>query len=136
MRLPLKRVRDVFDTIHFGQAMDEALHQLTDEVRTRLKFLCDVGLGYLSLDRQSRTLSGGEFQRINLTTTLWTSLVTTLFVLDEPPISLPPPDMHRAVEVMPRLRAHVNTPSVFEHVPQVLITLDRILHLDTSPGAT
>ena len=67
------------------------------ELRTRLKFLCDVGLGYLTLDRQSRTLSGGEVQRINLTTALGTSLVNTLFVLDEPSIGLHPRDMQRVV---------------------------------------
>ena len=67
------------------------------ELRTRLHFLCDVGLGYLTLDRQSRTLSGGEVQRINLTTALGTSLVNTLFVLDEPSIGLHPRDMQRVI---------------------------------------
>ncbi|MDN5844605.1 MAG: excinuclease ABC subunit UvrA, partial [Alcaligenaceae bacterium] len=134
MRLPLERVRDVFDTIHFSQAMDEALHQLMDEVRTRLKFLCDVGLGYLSLDRQSRTLSGGEVQRINLTTALGTSLVNTLFVLDEPSIGLHPRDIHRIVEVMHRLRTHGNTLVVVEHDPQVMVAADRILDIGPGPG--
>src|SRR3546814_9421069 len=83
--------------------MDAAIDLLLTEVLTRLKFLCDVGLGYLSLDRQSRTLSGGEVQRINLTTALGTSLVNTLFVLDEPSIGLHPRDIHRIVEVMHRI---------------------------------
>src|SRR5690606_35353036 len=74
MRLPIERVRRFFDELSFGETMDSALALLLDEVRSRLKFLCDVGLGYLSLDRQSRTLSGGEVQRINLTTALGTSL--------------------------------------------------------------
>ncbi|MFN6060835.1 MAG: excinuclease ABC subunit A, partial [Burkholderiales bacterium] len=102
MLMPIHRLRGFFDhmasdaslTAH-AQAEQQALHLLLDEIRTRLKYLCDVGIGYLSLDRQSRTLSGGEVQRINLTTALGTSLVNTLFVLDEPSIGLHPRDMHR-----------------------------------------
>lgn len=134
MRLPIERVRSFFNDIHFGQSMDEALRQLVDEVHTRLKFLCDVGLGYLSLDRQSRTLSGGEVQRINLTTALGTSLVNTLFVLDEPSIGLHPRDIHRVVEVMHRLRTHGNTLVVVEHDPQVMVAADRILDIGPGPG--
>ena len=74
------------------------------EIRARINYLCDVGLGYLALDRQSRSLSGGEVQRINLTTALGTSLVNTLFVLDEPSIGLHPRDMGRVIDVMKRLR--------------------------------
>ena len=84
---------------------------LLAEIRTRLRFLCDVGLGYLTLDRQSRTLSGGEVQRINLTTALGTSLVNTMFVLDEPSIGLHPRDMGRVIEVMRNLRAVGNEQS-------------------------
>ncbi|NYT35672.1 excinuclease ABC subunit A [Allopusillimonas soli] len=134
MRLPIERVRDYFQQISFGQQMDAALDLLLTEVRTRLKFLCDVGLGYLSLDRQSRTLSGGEVQRINLTTALGTSLVNTLFVLDEPSIGLHPRDMHRVVEVMHRLRANGNTLVVVEHDPQVMIAADRIMDIGPGPG--
>uniref|UniRef100_UPI0033411E77 excinuclease ABC subunit UvrA n=1 Tax=Castellaniella defragrans TaxID=75697 RepID=UPI0033411E77 len=134
MRLPIERVRDCFERIEFGQAVDEALGQLLDEIRTRLRFLCDVGLGYLSLDRQSRTLSGGEVQRINLTTALGTSLVNTLFVLDEPSIGLHPRDIHRIVQVMHRLRTHGNTLVVVEHDPQVMIAADRILDIGPGPG--
>ncbi|KAG1387915.1 hypothetical protein G6F59_016194 [Rhizopus arrhizus] len=104
------------------------------EVRARLKFLCDVGLGYLTLDRQSRTLSGGEVQRINLTTALGTSLVNTLFVLDEPSIGLHPRDMHRVVEVMHRLRNAGNTLVVVEHDPQVMVAADRIIDIGPGPG--
>ncbi|MFX4853908.1 hypothetical protein ABTC27_19215, partial [Acinetobacter baumannii] len=78
--------------------LDDALKLLLDEIRHRSRYLCDVGLGYLTLDRQSRTLSGGEVQRINLTTALGTSLVNTLFVLDEPSIGLHPRDMSRIVQ--------------------------------------
>ncbi|NYT76374.1 excinuclease ABC subunit UvrA [Alcaligenaceae bacterium] len=134
MRLPIQRVRDYFVDISFGADIDAAIDLLLSEVRTRLKFLCDVGLGYLSLDRQSRTLSGGEVQRINLTTALGTSLVNTLFVLDEPSIGLHPRDMHRVVEVMHRLRANGNTLVVVEHDPQVMIAADRIMDMGPGPG--
>ncbi|WP_442593064.1 excinuclease ABC subunit UvrA [Parapusillimonas sp. JC17] len=134
MRLPIERVRDYFLEISFGGAMDAAIDLLLNEVRSRLKFLCDVGLGYLSLDRQSRTLSGGEVQRINLTTALGTSLVNTLFVLDEPSIGLHPRDMHRVVEIMHRLRANGNTLVVVEHDPQVMVAADRILDMGPGPG--
>ncbi|HEX7217582.1 MAG TPA: excinuclease ABC subunit UvrA, partial [Burkholderiales bacterium] len=97
-------------------------------------YLCDVGLGYLTLDRQSRTLSGGEVQRINLTTALGTSLVNTLFVLDEPSIGLHPRDMGRVIEVMKRLRDAGNTLVVVEHDPQIMFAADRILDMGPGPG--
>ena len=106
--------------------LDDALKLLLDEVRTRLKYLCDVGLGYLTLDRQSRTLSGGEVQRINLTTALGTSLVNTMFVLDEPSIGLHPRDMNRIVQAMHRLRDAGNTLVVVEHDPAVMLAADRL----------
>src|SRR4029434_10023341 len=86
--------------------LDEAADLLLGEVRSRLEFLVRVGLGYLTLDSRARTLSGGEVQRINLTTALGTSLVNTLFVLDEPSIGLHPRDMRRVIEVMQRLKEH------------------------------
>ena len=92
-----------------------------------------MGLGYLTLDRQSRTLSGGEVQRINLTTALGTSLVNTLFVLDEPSIGLHPRDMRRVIGVMKRLRDAGNSLVVVEHDPQIMLEADRIL--DMGPGA-
>lgn len=134
MRLPIHQVRDFFQRLSFGDALDSALDLLMTEVRARLDFLCDVGLGYLSLDRQSRTLSGGEVQRINLTTALGTSLVNTLFVLDEPSIGLHPRDMHRIVEIMQRLRDNGNTLVVVEHDPKVMIAADRIMDIGPGPG--
>ncbi|MFY2608462.1 excinuclease ABC subunit UvrA [Achromobacter ruhlandii] len=134
MLLPIERVRTFFDKLSFEGALDAATDLLMTEVRARLKFLCDVGLGYLTLDRQSRTLSGGEVQRINLTTALGTSLVNTLFVLDEPSIGLHPRDMHRVVEVMHRLRNAGNTLVVVEHDPQVMVAADRIIDIGPGPG--
>ncbi len=131
MLLPISQVKAFFDGQDFA---DEATDFLLKEIRTRLRFLCDVGLGYLTLDRQSRTLSGGEVQRINLTTALGTSLVNTLFVLDEPSIGLHPRDMGRVIEVMKRLRDAGNSLVVVEHDPQIMFAADRILDMGPGPG--
>lgn len=134
MLTPIVQLRTFVDQVTFPGAMDAAMDLVLTEVRARLKFLCDVGLGYLTLDRQSRTLSGGEVQRINLTTALGTSLVNTLFVLDEPSIGLHPRDIHRVVEVMHRLRDAGNTLVVVEHDPQVMIAADRVIDVGPGPG--
>jgi excinuclease ABC subunit A len=133
MQLSIERCRAFFDELTLPKPLDQAADLLLGELRTRLRFLCDVGLDYLTLDRQSRTLSGGEVQRINLTTALGTSLVNTLFVLDEPSIGLHPRDMRRVIGVMKRLRDAGNTLLVVEHDPQIMIEADRIL--DLGPGA-
>ncbi|MFG6446805.1 excinuclease ABC subunit UvrA [Roseateles sp. BYS180W] len=135
MQLPLQRLRQFMDTLRLPDAlMDEALQLLQTEIRTRLRYLCEVGLGYLTLDRQSRTLSGGEVQRINLTTALGTSLVNTLFVLDEPSIGLHPRDMNRIVQAMQRLRDAGNTLVVVEHDPAVMLAADRLIDMGPGPG--
>ena len=135
MLLPIERLRRFFDGLPLRDANhDEALKLLHDEICTRLKYLCDVGLGYLTLDRQSRTLSGGEVQRINLTTALGTSLVNTLFVLDEPSIGLHPRDMNRIVEAIHRLRDAGNTLVVVEHDPAVMLAADRLIDMGPGPG--
>jgi excinuclease ABC subunit A len=114
--------------------VDEAGELVLGELRSRLGYLCDVGLGYLTLDRQSRTLSGGEVQRINLTTALGTSLTNTLFVLDEPSIGLHPRDMTRIIGVMQRLKSAGNTLVVVEHDPQIMFAADRLLDIGPGPG--
>ena len=133
MLLPIERARRFFDGLRLPGALDEATELLLAEIRGRFAYLCEVGLGYLTLDRQSRTLSGGEVQRINLTTALGTSLVNTLFVLDEPSIGLHPRDMQRVIGVMQRLRDAGNTLLVVEHDPQIMLQADRII--DMGPGA-
>jgi excinuclease ABC subunit A len=133
MLSPLDRACEFFRNLQLPQPLDEATDLLLGEIRTRFKYLTDVGLGYLTLDRQSRTLSGGEVQRINLTTALGTSLVNTLFVLDEPSIGLHPRDMLRVIGVMKRLRDAGNSLVVVEHDPQIMLEADRIL--DLGPGA-
>ena len=142
MLLPLDRLRAFFGALAqtlvpagtdaSGQA--QALRLLFDEINTRLRYLCDVGIGYLTLDRQSRTLSGGEVQRINLTTALGTSLVNTLFVLDEPSIGLHPRDMARINSAMLRLRDAGNTLVVVEHDPAVMLAADRLIDMGPGPG--
>lgn len=134
MRLPIGQLRAFFTTLATHHGTDPALELILSEVLTRLNFLCHVGVDYLHLDRQSRTLSGGEVQRINLTTALGSSLVHTLFVLDEPSIGLHPQDMHRIIEAMKRLKAHGNTLVVVEHDPQVMVAADRILDMGPGPG--
>lgn len=104
------------------------------EIRSRLTYLCEVGLDYLTLNRQSRTLSGGEIQRINLTTALGTSLVNTLFVLDEPSTGLHPRDIDRLIGVLHRLRDAGNSLLIVEHDPQVILAADRILDIGPKPG--
>jgi len=132
--LPLGRVREFFQQIRLPKPLDEASDLLLDEIRTRLDYLVKVGLDYLTLNRQSRTLSGGEVQRINLTTALGTSLVNTLFVLDEPSIGLHPRDMDRIISVMHRLRDAGNSLLVVEHDPQVMHAADRVLDMGPGPG--
>jgi excinuclease ABC subunit A len=134
-QLPLTGLRQFFESLRFeASALDEALDLLLEEIRTRVKYLCDVGIGYLTLDRQSRTLSGGEVQRINLTTALGTSLVNTLFVLDEPSIGLHPRDMSRITQAMQRLRDAGNTLVVVEHDPAVMLAADRMIDMGPGPG--
>jgi excinuclease ABC subunit A len=117
-----------------GSGEQQALKLLFEEINTRLRYLCEVGIGYLTLDRQSRTLSGGEVQRINLTTALGTSLVNTLFVLDEPSIGLHPRDMARINDAMLRLRDAGNTLVVVEHDPAVMLAADRLIDMGPGPG--
>ena len=137
MLLPIERVRKFsaeLDLSAQGEVIDEAGALVLGEVRGRLGYLCDVGLSYLTLDRQSRTLSGGEVQRINLTTALGTSLTNTLFVLDEPSIGLHPRDMSRIIGVMQRLKNAGNTLVVVEHDPQIMFAADRLLDIGPGPG--
>ncbi|MDR1854694.1 MAG: excinuclease ABC subunit UvrA, partial [Azoarcus sp.] len=133
MSLPVAKTRALLAALDLPELADEAGALILGEIRSRLDYLVDVGLGYLTLDRQSRTLSGGEVQRINLTTALGASLVNTLFVLDEPSIGLHPRDMGRILGVMTRLRDAGNTLVVVEHDPQVMLAADELLEI--GPGA-
>ncbi|MGH7483663.1 MAG: excinuclease ABC subunit UvrA [Longimicrobiales bacterium] len=105
------------------------------ELTSRLGFLDDVGLGYLTLDRQTRTLSGGEAQRINLANSLGSRLVDTLYVLDEPTVGLHPRDTDRMMDLLRQLRAAGNTVLVVEHDPAVIRAADVVLELGPGSGA-
>jgi excinuclease ABC subunit A len=111
----------------------EIAERLLQEISERLRFLNDVGLEYLTLDRLSSTLSGGEAQRIQLATSLGSRLVGTLYVLDEPSIGLHSRDTHRLIKILQDLRDLGNTILVVEHDPDIMRTADRIL--DLGPGA-
>ncbi|WP_370263414.1 excinuclease ABC subunit UvrA [Limnobacter sp.] len=134
MQMPLTEVASLFKTLQLPGALDEASDLVLQEIRTRLGFLIQVGLGYLTLDRQSRTLSGGEVQRINLTTALGSSLVNTLFVLDEPSVGLHPRDIARVAQAMQRLKQAGNTLVVVEHDPQLMNQADRLVDIGPGPG--
>ena len=116
-----------------GAAADASLDLVLNEITSRLHYLGEVGLGYLTLDRATRTLSGGEIERVNLTTCLGASLTGTLFVLDEPTVGLHPRDIHRLVGIMHGLRDKGNTLVVVEHEEAVMRAADEII--DLGPGS-
>ena len=122
-----------FEQVELSPEQAEIAERLLQEIRERLRFLNDVGLEYLTLDRLSSTLSGGEAQRIQLATSLGSRLVGTLYVLDEPSIGLHPRDTHRLIKILHGLRDLGNTILVVEHDPDIMRAADRIL--DLGPGA-
>ncbi|HEY0790150.1 MAG TPA: excinuclease ABC subunit UvrA [Chthoniobacterales bacterium] len=113
---------------------DTNVEMLRGQVVTRLQYLVDVGLGYLTLDRSTRSLSGGEVQRVNLTTCLGASLVNTLFVLDEPSVGLHPRDVDRLVQVLHGLRNKGNTLLVVEHEEAVMRAADNLIEIGPGRG--
>ncbi|MFZ0917271.1 MAG: excinuclease ABC subunit A [Candidatus Udaeobacter sp.] len=129
--LPISDARDFLRTIDIP-APNKTAQMLRDEICARLNYLCEVGVGYLTLDRSTRTLSGGEVQRVNLTTCLGASLVNTLFVMDEPSIGLHPRDVGQLVRVMRNLRDKSNTLLVVEHEEQIIRAADNLI--DLGPG--
>ena len=129
--LPISDARDFLRTIDIP-APNKTAQMLRDEICARLNYLCEVGVGYLTLDRSTRTLSGGEVQRVNLTTCLGASLVNTLFVMDEPSIGLHPRDVGQLVRVMRNLRDKGNTLLVVEHEEQIIRAADNLI--DLGPG--
>src|ERR1043166_2149360 len=114
--------------------LDQVGSLILEEIRRRLRYLVGVGLEYLTLDRQSRTLSGGELERVDLTTAIGSSLVNTLYVLDEPSIGLHPRDSRRLVEILHRLRANQNTIVVVEHDPEIIKESDYVIDLGPRAG--
>ncbi|HEY2801181.1 MAG TPA: ATP-binding cassette domain-containing protein [Chthoniobacterales bacterium] len=129
--LPISEARDFLTSLTIPPN-DSAAEMLRAEIVARLSYLCEVGVGYLTLDRSTRTLSGGEVQRVNLTTCLGASLVNTLFVMDEPSVGLHPRDVGRLVRVMQNLRDKGNTLLVVEHEEAIIRAADHLL--DIGPG--
>ena len=123
-----------FHDLRPAGALDQVAGLILDEIRRRLGYLAGVGLEYLTLDRQSRTLSGGELERVDLTTAIGSSLVNTLYVLDEPSIGLHPRDSRRLVEILRRLRANHNTVVVVEHDPEIIKECDHVIDLGPKAG--
>jgi excinuclease ABC subunit A len=117
MLLPIERVKRFFDDVTLPPPLDEATEMLLDELRARLAFLVDVGLGYLTLDRPSPTLSAGEAQRLRLAALLGSGLTGVLYVLDEPTVGLHQRDTKRLIEVLRRLRDLGNTVLVVDMGP-------------------
>jgi excinuclease ABC subunit A len=113
---------------------DTTTEVVRSQIVSRLNYLVDVGLGYLTLDRATRSLSGGEVQRVNLTTCLGASLVSTLFVLDEPSVGLHPRDVHRLISVLRGLRDKGNTLLVVEHEEAVIRSADNLIELGPGRG--
>ncbi len=135
--LVLRSVEELHDWF-LNLKMDKHDAKLTDrlvkEITSRLKFLCDVGLGYLSLNRLSNTLSGGESQRINLATSLGSSLVGSMYILDEPSIGLHPRDTERLVAVLQELKRLGNTVIVVEHEEEIMKAADEIIDIGPLAG--
>ena len=129
--LPISATLDILADIEVAPD-DGAAAMLRNEICARLRYLCEVGVGYLTLDRSTRTFSGGEMQRVNLTTCLGASLVNTLFVMDEPSVGLHPRDVGRLVRVMHNLRDKGNTLLVVEHDEQIIRAADNLI--DIGPG--
>ncbi len=135
--LPELYQKSVSDLLDLLNALPEARekHSALNEIITRLYFLDQVGLGYLTLNRSSRTLSGGETMRVNLTSCLGSSLVDTLFVLDEPSVGLHARDMDRLIAILRRLTDQGNTVVVVEHDEAIMRAADNLIEIGPQPGA-
>ncbi|MBW2367383.1 MAG: excinuclease ABC subunit UvrA, partial [Deltaproteobacteria bacterium] len=131
--LNVRSAATFFNEVKISQT-DEATGMVLAEVKNHLQCLLDLGVGYLTLDRQSRTLSGGEVQRVALASSLGASLVNTLYVLDEPSIGLHPRDSHRLVRILQKLRDLSNTVVVVEHDPEIIKQTDYLLDLGPEAG--
>ena len=132
--LPTDRLIEWLDTLRLTEFERGVAGHLLKEARDRVQFLCDVGLNYLTMNRATRTLSGGEAQRIGLANSLGAQLVDTLYVLDEPSIGLHPRDMSRLLRLLTRLRETGNTVLVVEHDPEAIRAADYMVELGPGSG--
>lgn len=134
VELPLHKVAKFFEEIELNAYDQKVAKRLLLEIRNRLSFLMDVGLSYLTLNRKSNTLSGGESQRINLATSLGSSLVGSMYILDEPSIGLHPKDTERLIGVLQSLRDLGNTVIVVEHDEDIMKAADAIIDIGPEAG--
>ena len=132
--MPVETLADFFASLELDAHDTKTAARILTEIRNRLQYLMDVGLGYLTLDRLSSTLSGGESQRINLSTSLGSNLVGSLYILDEPSIGLHPRDTNRLVGVLEQLRDIGNTVLVVEHEEEVIRAADWIVDIGPEAG--
>lgn len=132
--MPIKKLRPFMAELEFNKYEAQIAKRLMKEINTRLQFLSDVGLDYLTLNRKSNTLSGGESQRINLATSLGSSLVGSMYILDEPSIGLHPRDTERLIGVLKSLRDLGNTVIVVEHDEDIMEASDHILDIGPEAG--
>ena len=132
--MQLDKALDFFKNISLNEHDEKVSRRLLIEIVNRLQFLNDVGLGYLTLNRPSASLSGGESQRINLATSLGSSLVGSMYILDEPSIGLHPRDTHRLIKVLKRLRDLGNTVIVVEHEEDIIKEADQIIDIGPDSG--
>lgn len=132
--LPLDELAEYFKLIKLDDYQTKVAERLLKEINNRLAFLIDVGLSYLTLNRTSNTLSGGESQRINLATSLGSSLVGSMYILDEPSIGLHPKDTERLISVLKRLRDLGNTVIVVEHDEEIMKAADYIVDIGPEAG--
>jgi excinuclease ABC subunit A len=133
--MPIDESIEFFNNLKLEEWEAKVAKNLLTEIKTRLKVLCEVGLGYLNLNRKSSTLSGGESQRINLATSLGSSLVGSMYILDEPSIGLHPRDTHRLIKVLKELRDKGNTVIVVEHEEEIIKAADYIVDLGPEAGS-
>ncbi len=132
--MPVADLRRWFSELVLDDTESRVATRLLTEINSRIGFLCDVGLGYLTLDRLSSTLSGGESQRINLATSLGSSLVGSLYILDEPSIGLHPRDTAKLVEVLRRLQMIGNTVVIVEHDADIMRAADYLIDVGRDAG--
>ncbi|HPB25383.1 MAG TPA: excinuclease ABC subunit UvrA [Bacteroidales bacterium] len=132
--MPVKEALRFFRTISLSDYENQVAKRILIELTTRLQFLSDVGLGYLTLNRASNTLSGGESQRINLATALGSSLVGSMYILDEPSIGLHPRDTEKLISVLKRLRDIGNSVIVVEHDEEIIKASDQIVDIGPLAG--
>ena len=130
----IDELQSFFGKLKLSAEEEEANAIVLGEIKNRLRYLHEVGVGYLTLDRPSKTLSGGEVQRVNLTTAIGSALVNTLYVLDEPSVGLHPRDNERLLAILERLRANRNTVVVIEHDETIVRRADHVIDMGPGPG--